>query len=178
MEMDFYTAVDDLQPDDTTGAGMMGTMEFNSSCFYRYAAIDLDQLQQNLAGDVALARRAVEAFIRASIAAIPSGKQNCSAAQNPPAFVMCVVRDSGAPWSLANAFEVPVRPGEGGWTCSSIRALAEHWSALKRMYGDCGIRTVALCALSEAKLDGLADSLRPGVEDVIAAVREAIGGGE
>ena len=35
MEMDFYTAVDDLLPSGEMGADMMGTVEFNSSCFYR-----------------------------------------------------------------------------------------------------------------------------------------------
>ena len=43
MEFDFYTAVDDLQQ-DATGAGMMGTVEFNSSCFYRYLNVDVAQL--------------------------------------------------------------------------------------------------------------------------------------
>jgi len=174
MEMDFYTAVDDLQPEDTTGAGMMGTMEYNSSCFYRYALIDLPQLHKNLAGDAELARQTVEAFIRASIAAIPTGKQNCSAAQNLPSFVMCVVRDGGSPWSLANAFEVPVRPGEGGWTGNSVRALDKYWGALKTMYGEAGIRAVSLCTLGEAELESLKGSVLPGVKDVIDSVRETI----
>ena len=44
MEMDFFTAVDDLQTDGEMGAGMMGTIEFNSSCFYRYSLVDVNQL--------------------------------------------------------------------------------------------------------------------------------------
>ena len=32
MEMDFYTAVDDLNPEEETGAGMMGVVGFNSAC--------------------------------------------------------------------------------------------------------------------------------------------------
>ena len=35
MEMDYYTAVDDLSPKKETGAGMLGFTWFNSSCFYR-----------------------------------------------------------------------------------------------------------------------------------------------
>ena len=46
-EFDFYTAVDDLKPDDTSGADMMGTVEFNSACFYRYAVVDWDKLVEN-----------------------------------------------------------------------------------------------------------------------------------
>jgi len=33
MEMDFYTAVDDLNPEEETGAGMMGVVGFNSACY-------------------------------------------------------------------------------------------------------------------------------------------------
>ena len=43
-EFDFYTAVDDLKPEDTAGADMMGTVEFNSACFYRYAVVDWEKL--------------------------------------------------------------------------------------------------------------------------------------
>ena len=111
MEFDFYTAVDDLQADAETGAGMMGTVEFNSSCFYRYANIDVTQLQKNLDGDGELVVKTVEAFLRAAVVAIPTGKQNSMAAQNPPSFVLAVVRNSGL-WSLANAF---VRPVASGW---------------------------------------------------------------
>src|SRR6185503_11754224 len=76
MEFDYYTAIDDRKPDDTAGADMIGTVEFNSACFYRYANLDVDQLRANLGDDTALARQTVEAFVRASVSAIPTGKQN------------------------------------------------------------------------------------------------------
>src|SRR5690606_7995995 len=80
MEMDFFTAVDDLKDreadDSDAGAGMLGTVEFNSACFYRYANVDLCQLKENLGGDEQLARKTVEAFLRAAYHAIPTGKQN------------------------------------------------------------------------------------------------------
>ena len=81
VEFDYYTAVDDLKPDDTAGADMIGTVEFNSACFYRYANINLDQLTKNLGGDVELAQQALGAFLHATVDAIPSGKQNSMAAQ-------------------------------------------------------------------------------------------------
>ena len=58
---------------------MIGTVEFNSSCFYRYANIDVGQLTCNLKGDQELTYRTIEAFLRASVAAIPTGKQNSRA---------------------------------------------------------------------------------------------------
>jgi len=138
VEFDFYTAVDDLQPQGETGAGMMGTIEFNSGCFYRYANIDLDQLNSNLGGDEELARKTVEAFIRAAVAAIPTGKQNSMAAQNPPSLVFAVVREHGL-WSLANAFVKPVQPGrDGDLVSKSIEQLEKYWACLEAMYGTVG----------------------------------------
>ncbi len=91
-EFDFFTAVDDRKPEDSAGADMMGTVEFNSACFYRYAAIDWDQLTHNLQGDSELAARGVEAFLRGFVVAEPTGKQNTFAAHNPPEFIAISVR--------------------------------------------------------------------------------------
>ncbi|WP_052343720.1 type I-E CRISPR-associated protein Cas7/Cse4/CasC [Kallotenue papyrolyticum] len=135
VEFDYYTAVDDLQPSAETGAGMIGTVEFNSACYYRYACIDMNQLANNLDGDRAHALKALEAFIRAMIEAIPSGKQNSFAAHNPPALIVAVARDAGQ-WNLVNAFERPIVPADGqSITERSIAALDDYWGRLSEMYG-------------------------------------------
>lgn len=147
MEFDFYTAVDDLKPEDNDGADMLGTVEFNSSCFYRYANVDLTQLTRNLGDDQELVAQTVEAYIRAAVRAIPTGKQNSMAAQNPPSFVMVVVRDHGL-WSLANAFVTPVRPRDGeDLVVGSQKALDRYWSRLTGVYGADGIRSVGFVSL-------------------------------
>jgi CRISPR system Cascade subunit CasC len=146
VEFDFYTAVDDLRPGDSQGADMLGTVEFNSACFYRYSNVDLGQLNTNLGGDGELAAKTLEAFLRGSVAAIPTGKQNSMAARNPPSFVLAVARSNGA-WSLANAFTKPVRPTpESDLVEGSIQALDRHWGALVRMYGE--DRVVDKCYVS------------------------------
>jgi CRISPR system Cascade subunit CasC len=180
MEMDFYTAVDDLNPGEETGAGMMGTVEFNSSCFYRYALIDLDQLITNLDDDEELALAAVDGFIRAAVAAIPTGKQNSMAAQNPPSLAFAVVKDKSAmPWSLANAFEVPVSVGRSGKLVDqSAGALAKYWDRLATAYGTEGIEAAAVCQLGEADLGPLAEHQVDSMSDVYAAVNEAIAAGD
>jgi len=109
-ELDFYTAVDDLLGPEETGAGMMGTIEFNSACYYRYHVVDLHQLGVNLGNSEDLARDGVLSFIRAAVEAVPTARQTSTAAQNRPSFVLAIARDSGAPQSLANAFEKPVIP--------------------------------------------------------------------
>ena len=87
----------------------MGLRGYDSACYYRYARIDWDQLVKNLDGDAELARRTVDGFLQASVRAVPSGKQNSTAAYNPPGLALAVVRKDGMAWSLANAFEQPVR---------------------------------------------------------------------
>lgn len=175
MEMDFYTAVDDLKPEDTSGADMMGTVEFNSACFYRFAVIDWEKLVANLGDDVDLARRTVEAFLRASVEAIPTGKQNTFAAHNPPSFVMAAVREEGMPWSLANAFEKPVRTNGQGVVDSSINALAGYWAQLSRMYGTTP-RSLAWVALDGEAREPLGEP-EANVEALVQKTLEPLPGG-
>ena len=172
-EFDYYTAVDDLNPKGETGAGMIGTVEFNSACFYRYANVDLAQLADNLKGDRELAGRTLEAFIRASIEAVPSGKQNSMAAQNPPSFVMAVVRRAGL-WSLANAFLTPVSPHEKeDLVRQSIGRIDHEWGALTRMYGARPIVGVQFAATDPPETPNLGVPLA-SVDEVVGRVMGAV----
>lgn len=173
MEFDFYTAVDDLKPEDTAGADMLGTVEFNSACFYRYANVDLEQLKSNL-GSQDLARETVEAFVRASVAAIPTGKQNSMAAQNPPSLVFAVARSRGL-WSLANAFLSPVQPDRGGDLMqNSIRRLDSYWGRLSRMYGDGGVTGQWLCTTEDGCLEQLADARLDRLDQLVDGLQEGV----
>lgn len=147
MEFDYFTAVDDLKPDDNAGAAMIGTVGFASSCFYRFACVDLDQLTRNLGGDAKAAQEGVMAFAEAFIQARPSGKQSTFAAHSLPALVLFVVREKGQPVSLVNAFEQPVRPSATtgqSLTDVAIAALSSHYGKLKKMYG---LNGQAMCVL-------------------------------
>ncbi|MGH3025033.1 MAG: type I-E CRISPR-associated protein Cas7/Cse4/CasC, partial [Gaiellaceae bacterium] len=134
-EYDYYTAVDDLQPEDTEGADMIGTIQFNASCLYRYAALDTSQLAANLGEDVDVTP-AVAAFTRAFALAIPTGKQNTFAARNPPSAILGVRRAAGA-WNLANAFITPIHAAaaEKGVATASTVAMLSEFASLQRMYG-------------------------------------------
>lgn len=139
VEMDFYTAVDDLQPKEDTGAGMMGFTGYDSACFYRYARIDGRQLLENLKS-AELAEAAAGAFLRASAIAVPSARQNAFAAFNPPSFALAVVRRDGQGWNLANAFERPVPTGgDSGLVERSVSALDAYWGRLSAAYGASGV---------------------------------------
>lgn len=169
-EFDFYTAVDDLKPEDTEGADMLGTVEFNSSCFYRYANVDLAQLGENLGGDDKLARDTLEAFLRASALAIPTGKQNSMAAQNPPSFMLAVLRDTGL-WSLSNAFLRPVHPDRSrDLIDQSEEALDAYWSRLESVYGSQGILGKWYVSLNGDGISALRDAQVNTFDQLVDAV--------
>ncbi|WP_329065610.1 type I-E CRISPR-associated protein Cas7/Cse4/CasC [Amycolatopsis sp. NBC_01480] len=119
-EFDYFTAVDDRNTEDETGAGMIGTVEFNSSTLYRYATVDANRLLDNL-GDLDATRRAVDAFVEAFVRSMPTGKQNTFANRTLPEAVVVQVRDR-QPINLVGAFENPVRELEKG---GRIKAAAE-----------------------------------------------------
>jgi CRISPR system Cascade subunit CasC len=135
-EFDYYTAVDDLKPDDIAGADMIGTVEFNSACFYRYANVDFNKLVDNLHGDTELAKNGLKAFLEAFVIASPTGKQNTFAAHNPPEFVAITVRNNGAPRNLANAFETAIRTKSNeSLTRKSAEELAKKAQTLQEVFG-------------------------------------------
>lgn len=141
LEFDFFTAVDDLRPEDTAGSDHLGTVEFNSACFYRYANVNIDKLRENLQKDEELTKATVAAYIRAAVEALPTGKQNSFATHEKPSLVFAVVRDSGM-MSLANAFEKPVFDPKGGLVDESIKRLAEHYASVTGVYGDNAVSRV------------------------------------
>jgi len=135
-EFDFYTAVDDLKPEDTAGADMMGTVEFNSACFYRYAVVDWETLVANLQNDKELAIKGLRGFLEGFVVAEPTGKQNTFAAHNPPEFVAVTVRRNAAPRNLANAFETAVRVRKDeSLTRKSAEELVKKAKALQAVFG-------------------------------------------
>lgn len=171
MELDYYTAVDDLQQDDETGAGMIGVTAFDSATYYRYARIDWAQLVKNLSGDNALAKKTVEGFLRAVITAVPTGKQNGFAAQNPPDFLLGVARKDGAAWSLANAFETPVKADkDGGYLKPSLRALDTYWGRLTKIYGAQDVTPAVLCLPEDIPLENLKEAVKDNREKWIEAI--------
>jgi CRISPR system Cascade subunit CasC len=143
-DIDFYTAVDDLQAEDPTieeeeraGSGMMGTLEFTSAVYYRYIGLNLgmlwdkDHLEAFSAED---RRRVVGAFVRAAILAVPGARKNSMNADTLPGYVLGLVKDRGQPLQLINAFEKPV-VSRNGLMDSSVSALKAHHEQLKSTWG-------------------------------------------
>lgn len=148
-DLDFWTAVDDKRKAaEGPGADNMNHAEFNSACYYRYVALNLDQLFYQKNGkeeftsnlrvvmkseDVETRRNIVRAFLRAALLAVPTAKQNSMNGHSLPEFALGVV-STGQPFQLANAFEKPVSAKGDGWLQPSVEALEKHFGKLKKVF--------------------------------------------
>lgn len=128
-EFDYFTAVDDQNPKADTGAGMIGTVEFDSATLYRYATVNVHALAHNLL-DAEAALRALEAFVRSFVTSMPTGKQNTFANRTVPDAVIVMVRED-RPVNLVGAFEDAVR-ADGGYVKASCEALAMYAPSVDR----------------------------------------------
>jgi len=141
-DIDWFTAVDDLQD---LGSAHLGTQEFSSGVFYRYASLNLKQLQVNLGllPDIKAEETAVSRAKALDIAAhvlhllateVPSAKQQSFAAHN--LADLALVSFSVQPVSLANAFEKPIQADhKGGFREASLKELNAYWDKIHRGYG-------------------------------------------
>lgn len=142
MESDYFTAMDDLLAGDLMdekGAAMIGDIDYNASCYYIYASLDVDALKANLLhteGVDEIVKKAVPALIRTMAFSNPSGKQNSFAGHVLPSAVLVECKESKVPTSMVNAFVEPVRPGGGhDLVGRSIEKLAQEADAIARNYG-------------------------------------------
>ncbi|HEV8722171.1 MAG TPA: type I-E CRISPR-associated protein Cas7/Cse4/CasC [Candidatus Binatia bacterium] len=158
-DIDFFSAVDDLQPEEEAGAGMTGTLEFTSATYYRYAALNLDLLwsgNKERPGHLELLspeerKTVVDTFLRAAILAVPGARQNSMNAHTLPGYVLGLVKDKGQPLQLINAFEKPIPNNKNdGLMYVSIAALKEHHEQLKKTWG---IKPVVEKAIPDTDLE-------------------------
>lgn len=137
-EIDFFSAVDDLKPEDSEGAGHIGTLEFNSACYYRYIGINLDLLFDKDKGhlkhfNMDERKKVLDAFIKACLMANPIARKNSMFGYSFPSFVLGL-RRTGQPLSLANAFEKPIKASSEGYTENSITELKKYFEFMKKTW--------------------------------------------
>ena len=139
LESDYYTAVDDANERDETGAGMIGNIGFNSATLYRYAAVGLHQLADNI-GSTEGALDAVRRFGQAFALSMPTGHITSFAHRTRPSLVAVVVRGD-QPVNLVSAFERPVPATDPSGTAQGIAAesagrLAREYLRSVQQWGD------------------------------------------
>lgn len=156
-EYDYFTAVDDLIQEEESGAGHLGTVEFNSATLYRYATVNVAELQRSL-GD--RAADVVSCFAEAFMKAMPTGKQNTFANRTLPDFVYIALR-TDQPVNLVGAFEKPIS-GADGYLAESEKRFREYAEAIYQKYA---------CAPEKSWEFGEMD-IRQILEGLKASVRE------
>lgn len=129
-EYDYFTAVDDRAGDDTAGAAHLDTTEFNSSTLYRYATVNVTELEKSL-GE--MTPEVVANFAKAFFLSMPTGKQNSFANRTLPDLAYVTVR-TDQPVNLVGAFENPVKAGCDGYGLASEMHLVEYAQKTYRQF--------------------------------------------
>ncbi|MFC4517950.1 type I-E CRISPR-associated protein Cas7/Cse4/CasC [Streptomyces ehimensis] len=155
-EFDYYTAVDDENTEDH-GAGMIGTVEFNSSTLYRYAVLGVHQLRDNLSSAEDTRDTAV-GFVDAFTRSMPTGHQNSFAHRTLPHLVLLTLR-TDQPVNLVSAYEKPV-VGDAGLAAESALSLARELESVSATWGTEPARTLAAYSIEANKLT---DAFGPSV---------------
>ena len=164
-EYDYFTAVDDCQT-DSTGAGHLGTVEYNSSTLYRYATVNV----MELAGQLGAAQTAetVRAFGEAFLFSMPTGKQNTFANRTLPDAVYVTLRED-QPVNLCGAFERAVPRSAQGYAAPSKAALAQYAQQMYSSFAEApaqsftvgsGLEELAPAQTAKAMLDALEKAVR------------------
>ncbi|ACU72795.1 CRISPR-associated protein, Cse4 family [Catenulispora acidiphila DSM 44928] len=181
-ESDYFTAVDDRSTEAEPGAGMIGIVDFNAATLYRYAAVDVNRLADNLGAGLLEGesqtepvRRAVEAFIRGFALSMPTGKVNTFGNHTVPDVVLVKLRAS-RPISFAAAFEEAISAGEhqGGYLKGACERLASYIPKLEQAYDlQEGTDSWVVCAGSATEaLEQAGDPV--SISQLVAAVGAAV----
>ncbi len=141
-EVDYFTAVDELNRVDEPGAAHAGDMELGSGLFYGYVVVDIPLLVSNFTGcdirdwpnqDPDSARATLKHLIRSIATVTPGAKLGATA---PYAYSEFVLLEAGRqqPRSLANAY-LQAQDTQGDLMQNAIDRLMGHLRGLETMYG-------------------------------------------
>jgi len=177
-DVDYFSAVDEEQPELVEGAGHIGTLEFNTACYYRYIGLNWDLLSDpDHIGALSPQDReqVLDVFLRASILAVPNARKTSMFGHNMPGAVLGLVR-RGHPLSLANAFERPIGAHEG-YLKPSLETMAKHYATLKRVFSlpsECELWLLCLDSQQSLKLSvgTVVDNLDTFVQKIKEALRD------
>lgn len=166
-EYDYFTAVDDCQAEDNAGAGHLGTVEYNSATLYRYATVNVMELERHLGAKKAA--EVVRSFGEAFIRSMPTGKQNTFANRTLPDAVYVTIRED-QPVNLCGAFERAVRKSVEGYAEPSKSALQAYAQQLYQSFAEAPAKSftvgTGLEALAPAQpLNTMLDALEEAVKE-------------
>lgn len=173
QEYDYFTAVDDCAADDNAGAGMLGTIGFNSSTLYRYATVNLDALHDQL-GNADAVSEGIAAFVETFVRAMPTGKQNTFANRTLPNAVFVALRKE-QPINLVSAFENPVKANESeSVSQQAVKRLVSTNHEFETAYNMLSRR--AWCVLTDIDASDLPKPFGESVNlsEMVGSVKDAV----
>ena len=172
QEYDYFTALDQCAADDNAGAAMIDSTGFNSSTLYRYATVNVNALVDQL-GDAPTTVQAVQAFAKAFICSMPTGKQNSFANRTLPNAVLVSVR-SAQPVNPVSAFEVPVRQSdEQSISLQAARKLGKRVKAIEEAYDMPALKAWNIVdAEPVEELDAVSENV--GLAAMLSSLREYV----
>jgi CRISPR system Cascade subunit CasC len=132
IEEDYFVAVDDLAKDGEAQVGMIESRGFAAGTVYRYAVLDIEELEKLVGKERALL--GLRTVLLAFPLALPGGGRRAFAHEGPPEVVL-VRLGQGLPWNLARAFASPVDPGGDDPALASAKKLLARWQTFERLYG-------------------------------------------
>lgn len=184
LESDFFTAMDDLvDGKEDAGSGMMGDIDYVSSCYYSYFSLDVDKLRENLKNspDVdQIIEKVIPVLIRSIAFCNPCGKQNSFAGNVLPSAMLIECKDFPVPVSYANAFVKPVRAtSSNDLVEESVNRLAKYVVGLDKSFSLLLLKRFWFCAGLENKVelpvkeDGIVSNYE-NFEDMLNAISDFV----
>ena len=164
-EVDFYSAVDDIAPnddpesDDAGGTGMIGELPVISPVYYRYANVCTRELT-SLVGDAATAQEFAQGFLNGFVRALPSGYIRSHAHMTLPEFVLVRVTP-GQPYQHAPAFQNAIDRSEAGRSIAeqAALALADRVKDMDDLYGSTALYSGVTAIVGDVSAQPLANVL-------------------
>ncbi len=127
-EVEFFTALDDNSKDQ--GSSHMGSLEFNSSPYYRYISLNVGQLWKTLAGHNI--PETVERFVKALYVAVPGARQTSQSGASAWEFARVMVRKGQR---LQVPFETAVKLHNGGFIEPSKKEMCDYLNKKEKLSG-------------------------------------------
>lgn len=126
-EFDFFTATDDFSSSEDAGAGMLGTIEYNSSTLYRYANVAVHEFYRQI-GNKDLVINSLKLYVEAFVKSMPTGKVNTFANQTLPQAILISLR-ADRPINLVSAYEQPIISSKG-YVEESVAQLKKEYETV------------------------------------------------
>jgi CRISPR system Cascade subunit CasC len=143
----------------------MGTIEFNSATYYRYASLDLGQLTENFKSENVA--NAVAAFVRALFIAVPAARQATMAAACPWDFA-CIVLRKGQRLQMPFSSAVKTSKEHPDLVSASKAALLEQLAAKKKMFGSMygKLAEFTIGMDTQTSIDDVLEGLQQNIEKI------------